>query len=603
MSYFQPYLPGPGELGALLACGVVLAGFLAIGALVGRSRRPGLEAMLAGWGLVACVPALGQWFVPVNLPIYGAAVGVLALASAWVCRRSLAGTPLWRPAVLLMPALVVACGVPLDEWDSFSHWGINAAWLWRHETLPWPGLPLSPSSNPDYPYGYPLALYFASLLRGAYIPNAGAIVNVMVLVGVAATLARLAAGDDARRRDARPWLWSAWGVLATLVLNPGFVRSTTLATYADTVFAATLMAVCLALWRLAEAGRDRWAGAWMTAAALALAVVNVKESGLIALGVIATAVVLVALRDPVVRRGLGRLLTALLPAALAGLAWQQYTAGWLPSSFSILPAGQWRFHLLPDLARSAGAVVADHGVYYVLLVTVVALGTRGWWRAGGRVDRFLALVALVVMGHLATVFLAYMGASFTEAEVARAASLHRYATQVGLLVVAAAVLVLGRRAAARGRGREPAGNGAAGRWLVAACVAVMLAGAPYLYRERTDFETFFLQHGRMLADGLPEGSSVALLGWRELPLAYFLLRYEMFRPGREDRDLSLVRVFEPLAGPGPDRRQQLQRLARRQALDYLLIIGEDLHGEGGPDMLLLARDGAAWRKLDAWLNE
>lgn len=603
MSYFQPYLPDPGELGALLACGLVFAGFLAIGALVGRSRRPGLEAVLAGWGLVACLPALGQWFAPVNLSIYGVAIGVLALASAWVCRRSLAATPLWRPAVLLLPALVVACGVPLDQWDSFSHWGINAAWLWRHETLPWPGLPLSPSSNPDYPYGYPLALYFASLLRGTYIPNAGAIVNVMLLVGVSAALARLAAGDDATRRDARPWFWSAWGVLATLVLNPGFVRSTTLATYADMVFSACLMAVCLALWRLAEADKDRWIVAWMTTAALALAVVNVKESGLIALGVIATSVVMVALRDRVVRRGLGRLLTTLVPAALAGFAWQQYTAGWLPSSFAILPLGQWRFDLLPDLARSAGAVVADHGVYYVLLVTVVVLGARGWWRASGRVDRFLALVALVVMGHLATVLLAYMGASFTEAEVARAASFHRYATQVGLLVLAAAVLVLGRRAVARGRDRESAGNGTGGRWLVAVCVAAMLAGAPYLHRERSEFETFFLQQGRMLADRLPEGSSVGLLGWHELPFAYFLLRYELFRPGRESRDLSLVRVFEPLAGQGSERRRQMQRLARRQALDYLLIIGEDLHGDVGPDMLLLARDGAAWRKHEAWLNE
>lgn len=603
MRYFEPYLPNAGELGALLACGLVLAGFLAIGGVMGRSRRPGLEALLAGWGVVACLPALGQWLGPVDLRVYGAVAGALALAAMVMWRGALAESPLWRPALLMLPVLVVACGVPLDEWDSFSHWGLNAAWLWRFDTLPAPDLPVSPSSNPDYPYAYPLALYFASLLRGAYIENAGAIVNVLVLVAVSASLGRLAAGDDVHRHAARPWLWSAWGVLAVLVLNPGFLRSATLATYADTVFSACLLAMGLALWRLPEADRVNRAGSWLTTAALALALVSVKESGLMMLGVIALALGIVAVRDADARRCLGRSLGALLPAALAGFAWQQYTAEWLPSSFSVLPLDEWRLDLLPSLARSAGAVVADHGLYYALLTVVVVLGARGWWRASGRADRLLALAALVVLGHLATVLLAYMGASFTEAEVAGAASLHRYSTQAGLLALGAVTLVLGRRAASRASGQAGREDPPRGRWVVGVCVVALLAGSPYLHRERTDFENYFLDHGRALAEELPAGSRVALLGWRELPYAYFLLRYEFFRPGRESRDVELVRVFDPLAEPGPERRRQLERLTRRDALSHLLIVGEGLHGEDGPDMLLLGRDEAGWQRRSEWRKE
>lgn len=603
MSYFQPYLPNISELGALLACALVVIGFMAIGAALIRSERPGLEALLAGWGTVAAVPALLQWLVPVDLVIYAAVAGGLALAAALLNRRVLAGSPLWRPAVLLGPVLIVACGVPLDQWDSFSHWGLNAAWLWRFDALPAPGLPVSPSSNPDYPYAYPLALYFASLLRGAYIENAGAMVNVIVLVGVSATLARLAAANDPHRFRSRPWYWSAWGVLATLVLNPGLVRSTTLATYADTVFSACLLALCLALWRLSEAGRERWSRSWFATAALAVMLVGVKESGLIALGVIAMAIVISAARDAAGRAGLGRSLGALLPAAFVGFAWQQYTADWLPSSFAILSLDQWRLDLLPALARSAGAVVADHGLYYLMLAGVVALGARSWWRMADRADRLVSLAALVVLGHLGTVLLAYMGASFTEAEVAGAASFHRYSTQVGLLALGALTLVIGQWAALRARDREDTGRRAPRRWPIAACVIVLAAGAPYLHRERSDYENFYLQHGRILSDELPAGSRVGLLGWQELPYAYFLLRYEFFRPGRGDRELVLERVFEPLSRRGPERRRQLERLAKRKGLSHILIIGNSLQGEDSPDMLLLARNGATWRWRNEWRSK
>ncbi len=96
---------------------------------------------------------------------------------------------------------------------------------------------------------------------------------------------------------------------------------------------------------------------------------------------------------------------------------------------------------------------------------------------------------------------------------------------------------------------------------------------------------------------------MALLGWQDLPYAYFLLRYELFRPGRGDRSLELERIFEPLADAGAERRRQLERLAARRALSHVLIIGEGLQGRNGPDMLLLARDGTTWQHWKGWHSE
>lgn len=599
MTYFQPYLPNPGELASLAACAVVLLGFLAIGALFRGEPRPGLSSLLSGWGLAAVVPSLLVWIWPLDLRWYAAGLGLLAVAAAVARRQALARSPLWRPAVLFLPALVVACGVPLDEWDSFSHWGLNAAWLWRHDAFPTPSLPQSPSSHPDYPYAYPLALYMASLLRGAYIENAGAIVNLMVLLAASTGVARLAAGDDGKRLEARPWFWSACGVYAVLVLNPGFVRSTTLATYADTVFAACVMALVLALWRLTEAKRTERAGAWFMAASLALALVGVKEGGLPVLGVTGLALAILSVRDRLVRARLVPLLGTLVPAALAAIAWEQWT-GWLPSSFSVMPLDQWRFGQLGPFLRSAVDMMAEHALYYLLLAVVMGAGAVGWWRACDARDRLFALAGLIIAGHLTTILVAYLGAGFTEAEVAGAVSLHRYTTQVGLLAVASAVFYLGHRAASRsvhpGAGRRDA----IGRLVVAACVIVMLVGSPYLHREHTDDERFFLRHGHALSDDLPANSRVGLAGWREMPYAYFLLRYALYRPGRDNRGLELERIFKPLAEKGRERERQLRRLAARKSLTHLLVIGRELQGKDGPDMLLFGLEGQSWRLQAQW---
>lgn len=601
MSYFQSYLPAPGQLLALIACAAVLAGFAAIGNLLSRSDRAGGADLLAGWGAVAGILVPLQWLVAVDLRIYAAAAGLAAVAGVLLRRDALANTTLWRPAVLLSPVLVVACGVPLDSWDSFSHWGVNTAWLWRHDALPAPGLPALPSSTPDYPYGYPLALYFASLLRGAYIENAGAVVNALVLVGVAAMLARLAAGHDERRLAARPWFWSAWGALGVIVLNPAFVRSTLLATYADTVFAAAVLALCLAAWRFLETPQPE-RGQWLTLAALALAPVAVKPGGMALLGVLAVAAVLVGLRGPSIRAGLPWMLAALAPAALVAVAWQQYVSRWLPASFSLLPLSEWRFELLPDLLRSAGAEVTSHGHFYLMLAIVVALGARGGWLNRDRFDRLAALAALVVLGHLGTVLLAYLGATFTEQEVARAASFHRYATQAGLLALGSLMLALGRRAAERTASRTPART--RGRVLVVGCALAMVAGAPHLHRERAPEVNHYLERARALSETLPAGATVGLLGWQQELYAYYLMRYALFRPGRDDRGLTLARVFEPLAPPGEPRRRQFARLAESGSLTHLLVLRPGgLQQQDGPDMLLLARRGSAWHTIGGWRDE
>lgn len=597
MSFFEPFLPTAREALALLACMAVLFGFAALGGLVTGRRKLDGPDLLAGWGAAVTLPALLQWLAPVDLRVYAAFAGAAVIVALVERKRHLADGPPWRAALYAAPVLLVASGMPLDEWDSFSHWGINAAWLWRFDALPSVALPLSPSSNPDYPYGYPLALYFASLLRGSYIENAGAVVNALLLVFAAGAVGRVAARDDEARFRERPWTWSAWGVLAVLVLNPGFVRSTTLATYADTAFSVAVLFLGLAVWRRL-AGRIATGAGLRVIGGTALALVAIKEGGLIMLGVVAVAAVIAGLRDAPARGRLPGVLAAMLPAAAAGLAWQQYVEGWLPSSFSILPMGEWRLGMLPSILGAMGGEIADHGGFYALLLVLVVLGVRGSRRNRDEGDLLLALASLVVVGHLATVMLAYLGASFTPGEVERAASFHRYATQAGLLALAALVYRVGTLIHQEMEGMRPA-------WIpVVACAGVMIVGAPFLHRDRDAMEEFYLSAGREIASSVDSGATIGLVGWRDEPYAYFLLRYSLFRPGSSRPGPELERVFRPLARDGADRERRLERLARQERLSHLLLIEPaGLHADPGADMLLLARRGSRWTPIDEWRME
>lgn len=585
-AYLEPYTPAPADLLALGAGLVLFAALAAIGNAVIRRPRLAPADALAGIGVISALLALLPWLFTVNLRWLCGLLGLVALMAAWWRRRTLVRPELWQVGLLFLPALVVACSVPLDEWDSFSHWGPNAAWLWRHDTLPTPGLPLPPSSHPEYPYVFPFLLYALGLIRGAWVDNAGAIVNALLLVPAAGALAAASAAFDARRLEARPWRYAAWGALLALPLMPWIMRSTAMAAYADTLVAVSTMLALIALWRWLESCRGTRKASGFTVALMLVALAGAKESGWLSVIVVALSGLLLALRDPLLRRWsvAGGLIVLMVPALVAAALWQAWV-DWLPASFQPAAPIHWQWQALPALLGAAGDEIADHGLFYSVAFVAVVLGLQGWWRPRGALDRFRALVALAVLGHHVTILMAYLGGGFQPEELARAASFYRYSTQVGLLAVASVASFLA----------EGFGTGLSRRHravLPAALIALTLAAAPLLHRDRTPREDFLLALGKELAARLPADSRVGLAGWRCDPYAFHLLRYALYRPGDASQGLVLERA--QWGEPGG-------RAVRPGEPDYLLRVGGAcLQPPRGADMLLYRRQPDGWRLMEEW---
>jgi len=601
-AYFAHYWPGFSGLATLAGAIAVWLGCGLLGNALTRGPRLRGEDVLAGFGFAGAVLTVWHVLFHPPLPLVAAVLGVTAVGCGVWRVRALARTRLWRPLILLAPALIVAAGVPLDEWDSFSHWGLNAAWIWRHGVLPWPGAGAPPSSNPDYPYGYPFLMYLVGLVRGGYAENAGAVLNAVLLVPAADMLGRACAQFDAGRWRRRPWLYAALGAFLCLPLQPWFQRSTTLADYADTVMAVGVLAFALSVRRwfavTAETSRSRRAA--LELATLALALVVGKESGLLLLAVCLVAGALVALRnrDRGAMHGAVVFTGALAPAIAVGLAWEWYVGGWLHSSFTILPPWSWQWDLLPALLGAALHEITGHGLFYLLLGWALGLGAVSVWRGRSGEGVLRQFAAWLIAGHLAVLLCAYLGGGFTPGEVRRAASFYRYGTQVGLVALASVAAFIAGVLAAPGTLRRNTGDYAA----TALAVLILLA-APKLYQPRTAHESLVLERGRELSSLLAPDSRVGLVGWQADPYAFFLLRYEFFRSGREDRGLTLERVF---ATP-PETKAQLRRLLDRLAGDgeyrYVLVMHPPgLQPGAGADMLLYRAAGSGWQRMESWLQ-
>jgi len=80
--------------------------------------------------------------------------------------------------VLGAPMLLLVSAMMASQWDEFSHWLPSARYLYVTDGFPDGRDPVTGASFPAYPYGWPLATYFASRLSGRFVEIAGALTNV-----------------------------------------------------------------------------------------------------------------------------------------------------------------------------------------------------------------------------------------------------------------------------------------------------------------------------------------------------------------------------------------------------------------------------------------
>ena len=128
-------------------------------------------------------------------------------------------------------------------------------------------------------------------------------------------------------------------------------------------------------------------------------------------------------------------------------------------AFALRPLAEWHFDALPDLLT---ALLRTAGQHWLVFLPIAAVTIYGWWvvarlfiarlavirfgrgseRAGlatslAPADRLAALFALMETGHLAFLFICYLGA-FAEDETRRAAEFLRYQAELGAAGLTAA---------------------------------------------------------------------------------------------------------------------------------------------------------------------
>lgn len=532
MAEFAGYFfESPMQLLAFAATALVWLGFASLGgAVAGRTRLREADP-LVGWSLVSLLMTAGGTLFGIPFTPLAVVAGIAALAgAAWRIRRDgrLLDGAFVRVALLALPVFVLVSAMAASQWDEFSDWLMIPRYMLATDRFPSADNLFPHASFAAYPYGWHYVTYLASRVAGGLLENAGALMNLMLLLGFGVVLARLIAEGAGRPALAGrpPWWLLASGALFATLLNVTFVQKIVFTSYAETASAVATAVALLLGWRMVEAlaagERDKARTlAWQAGLVLML-LVNLKQATFVLFVLVAVAVLAVGLRTPRVRAGeLARLAPVLVvPALVVYVIWRYYvSAALVGHEFSIRPVEDWHLDLLPQILATMASVLAHKGAYLAIVVLLAAFGVRGLIRGATPFDRLAAIAALVVGGYNAFLLFAYV-ASFGPNDAARAASYWRYNMHVGLVAMAFAVYggaCLWRRRLAGGTWEARLGRLA---WLpVVAFVAAQVALAPkvrfdtepmtVLYRDASRYAAETAEPGDRLFVIDPKGSGEA----------------------------------------------------------------------------------------------
>ena len=446
-----------GWAGALFAA----LAFIGLGRLVARGQAAPEAALVAGWGVASFVLTL--WGVATSLSMRPVAAGLAAIGiAALLLPRFRLKRSEWRAlgriALVALPFFAVIASARPSEPDTFLNILPNAAYLYDHGFFPGAGRPPDASYLPVAPYNLQLAGYVAGLVTPGFPANALIAFNFALELALGLFLARLAGASE--ERDAAPsWGAAALGLLLATALNPGFVPRYDIAGYGELPEAAALGFAAFFAARAAAGGGAPSVA--LLAGSLA-ALVEVKQDGVaLAAAVLVSATALALVEGADVRRRIGRLALAALPAALMVTAWRWYVAANMPSGELVFRApGLWLTGALPAMLGSMVHTAVEKFPFYgVLVIAVAAAAVRARRRGWDLAARMGALTGGIFVLYTAALVVAYLGVMSAEMAV-DAHSYFRYATHLSFLLMATVVLLLRERWPALGTERRAVAAGA-----------------------------------------------------------------------------------------------------------------------------------------------
>jgi len=523
----------PGMVGLFVVLGV----FMLAGAAVSKDRTP-LLLVICGWALSVMASILLALAGIRSLTVVLALMLFLAGVGAWRLRSCALDTRMLLPSLLLGAPLLVLCAiVPSTFYDGFLHWLPNASYLVQANHLI--AAPLEPgfySLHPTYPPALAMPVYLASRLTGYFAAGAAQVLTGALLVLATQHIA-LAVAPETRGAAARPdgWLPVLLVFLALVLLNPTIHSFSSRppdnslefwSVQADSTTAVLMVtavaALAVALGTDPDPGKAQApAGSQIPAlASLGVLISALKPNGIVVVAVLIASVSIIALLGRLGARRLAVLAPFAVGALAAAMLWQGYLARFLPVGDVLGFRGpeHWRFDLMREFVRSCLGILRLNLLFYFFGVLALVLGLRAVLSRNRRppnaLELALAISGLALMGHLASLVLAYVSAGFEEWAVQQAFSWQRYASQVGLASSTAALLALGLLI--RNRLRVPVGT-------KKSKVAVVLLAAAVAYLPLTlsakGYMLLYLQHReeprrlalRALAE-VPPGSRIGVLG-------------------------------------------------------------------------------------------
>ncbi len=452
--YLGNFFEHSGQIVSFGTAAAVWLGLSALGAVIGGRHRVREATVLYGWAAVSFAFTVFGVFTPVPFTYVAAGLAGLAVVAGVVTvRRGEALLPegSLRIAVLALPLILLVSAMVGSQWDEFSDWLISPRLVLTLDTFPDDSNKRLGGSLAAYPYGWHVITYLASRLAGRLVENAGALVNVFLLLTfglVAVRLIRegLGRGDEATKPG---WGLLALGALAVMLTPPGIAQKVMLTSYAD-----TSTAVCIGFggvlgWRMLDAlargnpGEGRRLA--LQIGLVMLVLVNLKQATVVLFVLVVGAVLLAGLRDPAIRvRDLAKTVPAMiLPAIVIYGVWRYYlTTALTGAELAVKPFDQWYIDLIPQILWKMLVVFSKKGAYLALMAVAVGFAVRAMIRFRTPFDRLAVIVGAVFIGYNAFLLFAYVS-TFGPSDALRAASMWRYNMHLGPLGVAFAAYGLG----------------------------------------------------------------------------------------------------------------------------------------------------------------
>jgi hypothetical protein len=417
------------------------------------------------------------------------------------------------------------------------------------------------------------------------------LVNVMLQLAAALAIARVL-GEPG---GSPGWGLSALGVLLVTLLNPGFVPRIHFTAYGEPALAAMTV---IAAWLFVSAQGDLAKGVWpgqLLSLALALAAIaNTKQTGIALVASLAGAALIGAWAERGVPRAaaLQHTVLAVLPAVFLFAVWRYHVAHAGVDELKPLPAAEWNWVHLADVATSIFGVVSEKPLYFGCVAGSILVLPVLWMRQGWTpTTRLLILNAALFILYNSFILTTYI-IVFPPEMSATAHSYFRYNTQLSLvLVLSLALAIRDFRVTARRQSRD--------RRVAGAVLLSLALLAPVAFVKRLRFDLDMPQPlvwdlAKHLKNYLSDGERLALL-----------------LPGDND---SVATMISGVLADTPPRRRRLDLLRRDTAdpgtleeaarLGYpLALISCTPIGQSDlppAQAVLLRHDPDGWRLIAAW---